>query len=677
MKFDVNKQYNELCQLIDIHEVISFDIYDTALLRNVLYPTDIFDIICQELKKENIVIKDFKGLRIKAEKKVRAHSKFEDITLEDIYQAISDKIGERLSYKIKNIELSIEEKFTISNPFIKKVYDYARSCNKKIIFISDMYLPKEFISKLLIKNGFNKYDGLFISGSIGVSKASKKLFHHIRNEMNIYNNSWLHIGDNSISDYENAIKCNIDAYYYKDTRKRVDIKKNYSIEYSIMKAIQINYCETTGEINYWQRFGIYIVSSLFFGFTLWLTNKLKGEDNVYFLSRDGYLPYKLYKKFSQYIENLPEARYLYASRRAYQIPNIFNMNESDALDLLTAYNSNLGQKINLGEIFENIGLDKKKYLEVIKVFGFSSYEDIIKSDKDRTRAKEVLRVIYSDIIKILTKEKLLLEEYLKQNKIYEFKELNIVDIGWRGSTHKAIQDITNIPTNGYYFGTAYNVYDDIREKVHGYAFNLGKPYKNMKKIMDNVMMYELIFSAPHGTLIGLKKRNKKIYPILKEVENNNYLYESLEYMNSSVLEITDQYLKYYEYLKDISYKDCLSDYFEFIDAKKYEDLVEFSKLTGVVGIGDSKDIQRYVTTTSIEEYYKNKKRIQQEISKNLWKNALIIKGSISELKRKNLFFNFGFIKFNNWITKEKILKALRNPKKAIKFIKRKIELLIK
>ena len=96
--------------------------------------------------------------------------------------------------------------------------------------------------------------------------------------------------------------------------------------------------------------------------------------------------------------------------------------------------------------------------------------------------------------------------------------------------------------------------------------------------------------------------------------------------------------------------------------------MEFSKLSGVVGIGDSQHSQKYVTSTSIEEYYKNTKKIEKEISKNLWKNALIIKGSISELKTNNFLLNFNFVKSNNWITKEKILKALRNPRKAILFL---------
>lgn len=665
-----------MCTLVDKHKVISFDIYDTALLRNVLYPTDIFEIVSRELEENDIFLKDFKKMRISAEEKARKFSQSEDVTLEDIYQVISGDLGEQLSQTIKKIELSIEREFTVSNPFIKEVYNYAKANNKEIIFISDMYLPKEFITNLLIENGYDQFEDIFISGSIGVSKASTNLYSHVRKEMNI-NSSWLHIGDNMTSDYENALKCNLSAYYYKDIRTRAGIKKVNSIELSIMKAIQINYCESTEELNYWQRFGVNTVSSLFFGFTLWLINQVKGKDNVHFLARDGYLPYKLFLKMSDIIEGLPKANYLYASRRAYQIPNILNMEQSDALELLTAYNPSLGQRITIGEIFDNICLNREKYDQLIRNFGFYDFNDEIKTDNDRARAKEVLKSIYTDVTIVLQREKSLLEKYLIQNGVYECNELHVVDVGWRGSTQKAIKDITGIETDGYYFGTTHNVYDDILDHVHGYAFNLGKSHINAEKIMDNVMMYELVFSAPHGSLIGFREENEIIYPVLKEVENNSFLYECLSDVHSSVIVSVDKYIPYYKYLKNINIKDCLDGYFEFIEAKRYEDLIEFTKLSSVVGIGNSQDSQKYVTCTSIQEYYKNKRKIEQDINKNLWKNTLIIQGSLSELKRKDRSKKLQSMLGVSWITKEKIIKAIKNPRKAVKFIERRIKYLMK
>jgi HAD superfamily hydrolase (TIGR01549 family) len=654
--------------MIDENELISFDIYDTALLRNVLNPADIFDLVSLELKKRNMNITDFKKIRVWAEEKARSISQKEDIQFDDIYKIIENKVGKTRSKVIQEIELSVEEKFTIANPFIKRVFDYAKSKKKTIIFISDMYLSKEFICSLLKKNGYNGYFEVYISGDLGISKASSNMYVFLKEQLNIDRN-WLHIGDNYISDYINAKKVGIASYFYRKVRDRISLEQHYSLTYSIMKAIQINYSYTSEDIKYWERFGVNVVSSLFFGFVNWLVKHLRGKDNVYFLSRDGYLPYKIYNMFKKYFnDQLPEAKYIYASRRSYQIPSIVCTDQEQGLELLTAYSNIFGQKLTLEEILYNIGLNKEAYIDLLKEYGIEDIQHEIISQKDRNRIKEFLKVIYPDIFAKCQKEIELLIKYFEQNSLYDYREINLVDVGWRCSTQQAIYRILKKKTNGYYFGTAYNVYDDIKNNVKGYAFNLGRPLRNASKIMDNVMMYEFIFCAPHGSVIGFREDGGTVVPILKEVEQNNYLYKCITFIQSGILKIIEKYLNYYDYLNDVEIQDCLRDYVKFIDEKKYEDLVEFSKLTGVVGIGDTQEVQRYVLTTSISEYLKNRRKIKEAISKNLWRDALILYGSLTELKRRKM----SGLPIITWSKKAIFLiaKGLKNPRRAIQYLKR-------
>lgn len=667
MTLKLDSEYSQICQLIDQHDLISFDVYDTALLRNVLYPADIFDIVEIELKGKGIFLSNFKQIRVRAEEKARSNSNKEDIHLNDIYRIISKKVGVQLSEQIKEIELSLEERFTIANSFIKRVYEYARSKRKNIIFISDMYLDKQFIGSLLNKNGYDCFE-LYVSGELGISKASSNMYRYVKGKLQ-ENQKWLHIGDNYISDYTNARNNGITAYYYRALRDRVILDKQYTIEYSIMKAIQVNYSYTLEDMSYWERFGVNTVSSLFFGFTNWLVKQLKGKDNVYFLSRDGYLPYKIYKMFQKVLNGqLPEARYIYASRRAYQIPNIVCEDQKQALDVLTAYNSRLDQKITLDEIFRNLGLSRESYTKLLDNHGINNKFDI-KSKRDRNKLKEIIRTIYPDILNKFQQEIELLNKYFKQNMLHECREINLVDVGWRCSTQQAIQNITKIKTNGYYFGTAHNVYENIRNNVRGYAFHLGKPLRNANAIMNNVMMYELIFSAPHGSVVGFREEGSTVVPVLKDVEKNEYLYECINVFQSGVLKIIVKYLDYYDYLKNVDVQDCLKDYVKFIDEKNYDDLMEFSKLTGAVGIGDTREVQRFVVSASISEYLKDKRKIEETISKNLWRGALILHGSLTELKKEKRSESSIIL----WTKRVSILivKGIRNPKKAVQFLKRR------
>ena len=89
MKADtLERKLKEKCQEYD---VISFDVFDTLLKRNIGNPSDIFYI----LKKiaEEIKIIDFDKIRKEAEKEIRDIQSF--ATIDEIYNIIAKKIGKR------------------------------------------------------------------------------------------------------------------------------------------------------------------------------------------------------------------------------------------------------------------------------------------------------------------------------------------------------------------------------------------------------------------------------------------------------------------------------------------------------------------------------------------------------------------------------------------------------
>lgn len=60
--------YAEILELIKNKNVVSFDIFDTLLLRNVAQPIDIFKIL-DRIVKEKFNILNFLKKRVEAEKK--------------------------------------------------------------------------------------------------------------------------------------------------------------------------------------------------------------------------------------------------------------------------------------------------------------------------------------------------------------------------------------------------------------------------------------------------------------------------------------------------------------------------------------------------------------------------------------------------------------------------------
>lgn len=669
MKHNIKNEYEEIIKLIDDNSVVSFDIYDTVLLRNVLKPTDIFDIVGLKLTRSGFGFDNFKKERIEAEKRAREISDKEDITLEEIYRIFAEKIGDKKAERLKEIELKTEEEFTTKNKFIFNIYKYCMESGKKVYFISDMYLPKDFLKELLHKNGFDAFEGLYVSGDIGKSKATGSLYDYIRSE-GISDRKWVHIGDNYIADYKNAIKNGVEAFYYKDIKSRRKRFDKYSIQYSIVKSIQINMVETEMNIDYWEEFGINNISTIMYGFVLWIIKNSKNKSNLFFLSRDGYLPYKIYSLIQKRSGEKSKARYIYASRKAFIYANFGNMEKNEVIELITTYNINLGQKVTLGEVFNNLGLEKESYSSRIQEFGFSSFDDLISNDDANKKAKLLFENLYDDIIDISIIENKKIKKYFLQNNLYDFNEINIVDVGWRGSTQKALEKILEKDTYGFYFGTSHNVYDEIRNHTQGYAFNLGKSYRTYTEVMDNVMMYEQVFTAPQGSLLGFVENHGKIEPHIEEVDENDFLIESVKKTQKGVLKAVNEYLKYNQFLEDIPVSECIEDYRKFIKSKDYNDLVHFEKLSTSVGIGASEDVQRFVSKSSIHEYLKYKRRIKKKAKMNLWKDAVIVEGSSEEFEnRLNMKRYFSGL---SYISTGKIIKGIKNPYKAIKFIYRNI-----
>lgn len=71
-------------KLIDESQVVSFDIFDTLLMRKVLYPIDVFKLVEKKAKQKNLNIKDFHKIRREAELSVIGQN------FEAIYQKLKE-----------------------------------------------------------------------------------------------------------------------------------------------------------------------------------------------------------------------------------------------------------------------------------------------------------------------------------------------------------------------------------------------------------------------------------------------------------------------------------------------------------------------------------------------------------------------------------------------------------
>lgn len=596
---------DSLIKLVDEHNIISFDIFDTLLFRNVYEPIDIFRLVQKKLKIDDI---DFCDIRVSSESESRTNVEAGECNYDEIYEVIEKKIGKKNALLAKNLELDLELDFIDVNPFMKEIFDYCLKKKKKVFLISDMYLSSEFIYKMLEKCGYKKVP-LYVSCEYRCGKGTGKLFHVVCDENNLDKNSWLHIGDNIHGDYERPIEFGIDAYNYKNIR---EYDKSYipkSIEESIITAIQNNYLYNGNEVDYWKKFGSLYISPIYFGFTFWLYKLTKELDNLFFLARDGYIIKKIYELFPKTQNYI---KYIYCSRKSLQIPSLLNQGNDNIVNMLTIKNGLVKSSITLDKFLKGAQLDNlDKYKDIIRQFGFNDFDDVI-NDNNYIKAKKLVAFLVDDIKEKLVSQNNLAIDYLNQEGMDKFDKINIVDIGWAGSIQYSINKLLNKDSVGYYFGTTYSQdKDNLFSSTFGWLFDLDVEVSDKEDIISNVMMYELIFSAPHGTTLGYKK-GKTIEPIICDDDNSKIIDE----FQNSALNIIKKYLKYYDYFETINPQFCLGRYRQFIKNKEYNDMVMFSHLSNDFVLG-SNERYSYVQSFSKSEV-NNLRKFNRKRNKSIW-----------------------------------------------------------
>lgn len=174
--------------------VVSFDIFDTLVVRSVNEPKDIF-----RLMEKETGIEGFYEKRIEAERKARSKKQSKEVTLEEIY-ACFNGVSENEINEFCERELDTELGACKGNERLIRFYNECVK-KKKVILVSDMYLTSEMMRKILDRCGITGYDGLFISGEIGASKRSGELYRYVLNRLGVKKNRVTHIGNDILSDY--------------------------------------------------------------------------------------------------------------------------------------------------------------------------------------------------------------------------------------------------------------------------------------------------------------------------------------------------------------------------------------------------------------------------------------------------------------------------------------------
>ena len=609
---------DDLKELINKSKYVSFDIFDTAVLRAVLNPTDLFGIVEKYYEAVGGSLNfDYGKIRVESEKRARGKAwtlrKCSEATLDEIYQCmIQDfNIERQVAEDLMKLEIDTEIKTCTCSEFIYAVYKFCVQNGKKVIFMSDMYLPRDVIITILRKSGYSDFDKLFLSSSLGVTKSTGDLYKLLLQELQTEPEEILHIGDNYDSDINIAKKFGLRTFFYEKcfdiAFRHKDLKENLLDEFlqgdntteeSVLAATFVNhYCSNRverGDIsdNFWYDFGYKYIGILFFGFGSWLIDQARKDEieKLYFLSRDGFIMKKVYDLISQFVENSPQSEYIYASRRALNIPSITNLDD-EVMDFLVGGTSIL----RVAQFLERLGFNPAQYIDKIKEAGFSAKDSRIITGGDYYMLRKLYTLIFDAIEEKAERERKIIFEYFDDIGLFGTKRIGVVDIGWHGTLQHSITKLLRIfgkeiSIKGYYLGTFSKAKELCKagNDMSAYLCEFAEPDNFHKIIKQCVEIFEFVHTAPHGSVINFERISGKVEPIFDHDDEESIKIEKAQAVQEGALDFVNDLIKtwrHFDFLR-ISKETVIKPLYRVLRNPTYEETVKLGDLEHAEGFGN-------------------------------------------------------------------------------------------
>lgn len=503
-----NKSIDDVKNVYKNYECISFDVFDTLIMRKTLYPVDVFQIVDKKAKENNIYFGDFYSLRTEAERELNLEKSPKII---DIYNRCQEKehFSDEIKEKLMKLEIETEREVLIPRTEMVDLLKWLVSKDVDVYLLSDMYLNKEILEPILNNFGIQGYKKLMVSCDYGKSKCNGLYNYYLDLTKK---EKYLHIGDNYEADGNMAKLNGLDTYSIKSSIDMMDLSnlrilKKYDNDFrsrciigNFISNVLNNpfaFYKTEGKIsidnNY--DFGYSLIGPFIFTFIEWMLGQVKKEkiDTLLLSARDGFIINKILKSKKLDLDNNLNIIYFKTSRMSSAIAAI--KNEEDIKYLSSLAFSGSAE-------------------EMLQTRFFLDLNDIKAKEYGESDEKYILR--HRDLI--LDKVKEARKNYLKYIDALKLKDdtnIGFFDFVSSGTCQMNLEKIMNKNLKGLYFLKVLEDYE-------------GKLNLNVSTLLESKFVYEKQ-SCMFDSYIFLENIMTSYEPSIKSFDEDGlpeYLYES-------------------------------------------------------------------------------------------------------------------------------------------------------
>lgn len=499
----------ELKEKIRSADIVSFDLFDTLVMRQILSSDDVIEYVDCKLKEQESYIKDFCKRRLESEKGL---SRETAPTLTEIYQNMlsSEEDNSAINItpeKLADLEWNIDLGLLVARKEVCDLFRETVKSGKKVYIVSDTYYSKRQLERILVLCGIEEYEDILDSSEYGTDKR-RGLYGVLKDREG--DKKYLHIGDDLAADIEAAKYWEINACRILSGADILESLGNLGFSEHIecladrLKAgmfvakifnspFQFEKEDRRLELKDAYDIGYLLCAPVISDFVLWFQKQLEKEgiQNIWFGARDGYLIKKMYANLMQAYHKTDESMYFLTSRTAAIRAGVESEEDIRYVDEMK-YSGTLEENL-----YERFGIEAAHI----------SNEDVLDSAAGLLKYKDV--ILQNAHMQSANYKKYILRLNGREGKIAFF------DFVAKGTTQMYIQRLVDYPIKGFYFLQLEADYMK-NKKLEICSFGEAENAVNngvQDAVFENYYILETLLTAPHSSVSGFDENGQPIYAL--------------------------------------------------------------------------------------------------------------------------------------------------------------------
>ncbi|MDE1147180.1 MAG: hypothetical protein PW843_11245 [Azospirillaceae bacterium] len=539
---------NEIRSLSARCDIVSLDIFDTALTRLVDSPADTF----AEMERRLILqfgpmAKGFATEREEAERDARKRQQrlkgAEEVTFQQIYTEIGQRMPALAPHLeiARQVELEVERDILVAVPDILELTRRLAVIGKPYIFVSDMYLPADFLADVLAGCGYTGWQALHVSCETMATKSGGRQWDVVKTR-HPQASRFLHIGDDDWSDGRTAREHGIEARIYlraRSERRLAGPLTPACLPFSRFRRATVlnaraDFQAPETSADYWRGVGRTLGGIVVGGYIRWLAQRVKlhGIRRLYFCARDGWLMHQAWQAANLARETGVEDQYFHTSRRPLNLAQGYMESTPHRLSpgLLEFLHNNVDDRVTVRLALARADLLGEAALVEDCATRFGSLDVPLDAPEFDALLQRHSAAVHARMAPAYEG----LRGYLEQERLDCDGRSAIVDMGWNATMQRCLRLILErmhgkARLSGFYYGLWSNALSNrygagLMEAAFGNEF---RPTGQQFQLHSAVDILEELHAAPHGTVHSYAWKAGRWHPVLAENPVEKAQYEAI------------------------------------------------------------------------------------------------------------------------------------------------------